>query len=98
MAAWFPGASLTLEGYQTAPFNVMRGEQLDLLAILVVLLGFWALGEAFWPGILERPPGGKVLFEWVLLPLLILLFFLLAFYGGDPQTYAKRSPLSGRWH
>ena len=61
---------------------------MELLAILVVLLGFWALGEAFWPGILERPPGGKVLFEWVLLPLLILLFCLWAFPGGDPQTYA----------
>jgi hypothetical protein len=56
--------------------------QLELLLIPLIILGGYGLYEfLMWR---ERPPGGKKLFDWVLVPLFFVLFVALLLTTGDP--------------
>jgi hypothetical protein len=59
---------------------------MELWYALLVAEGFWALAEfLLWR---ERPPGGKQLFQWVLLPLLLLIFLAQVISPIDPEAFA----------
>jgi hypothetical protein len=47
---------------------------MELLYAILVVLGVAALAELIlWPKVYQRPPWGKRVFEWVLVPLLALI-------------------------
>jgi hypothetical protein len=63
------------------------GIGMELLYAILVVLGVAALAELIlWPKVYQRPPWGKRVFEWVLVPLLVLIFVALVAQLGDPSA------------
>jgi hypothetical protein len=60
---------------------------LELLYAILVVLGVAAAVELFlWPKVYERPPWGKRLYEWLLVPLLGVILVALLIHTGDPTA------------
>jgi hypothetical protein len=54
----------------------------EAVLVVLIVLGFWAFAEFLLGD--QRPPWGKRLFEWLLVPLLAVILVAILVGAGDP--------------